>query len=322
MARPLRIEFAGGLYHVMSRGNERQPIVRDDTDRRKRLDWLRRTIETYGWRLYAFALMVNHEHLFVQTPEPNLSAGMQFLNGSYTGYFNDRHRRVGHLFQGRFKSQLVDEEGYYHEVSRYIHLNPVRAGIVAQPEMYPWSSFPGYQWANRQLPWVAYDRVLREFGRDAAEARRAYARFVRAATRDGVESPFARAVGGVILGGEAFVARVRALLAEQPPDPELPELEELRSRPTLEQIVTVVGERFGQDGSAWLPGKRADDAGRAVAAYLARRQFGYSAGAVARALGYRDHSGVSRAVARVEAAGASLRTTITDLARTLGSDRD
>ena len=101
MARPLRIEFAGALYHVISRGNERAAAVRDDSDRQKRLHWLRRTVETYGWRVHAFVLMSNHEHLFLETPEANLSAGMQFLNGSYTSYFNSRHRRAGHLFQGR-----------------------------------------------------------------------------------------------------------------------------------------------------------------------------------------------------------------------------
>jgi putative transposase len=108
MARPLRIEFAGAIYHIMSRGNARQDIVLDDADRGKRLDWLRRTVETYGWRLLAFALMRNHDHLFLETPEPNLSAGMQYLNGSYTSYFNRRHRRCGHLFQGRFKGHLIE----------------------------------------------------------------------------------------------------------------------------------------------------------------------------------------------------------------------
>ncbi len=119
MARPLRVELAGGLYHVMSRGNERRPIVRDDADRQRRLDWLQRTVEIYGWRLHAFVLLTNHEHLFLETPEPNLSAGMHLLNGSYTGYFNVRHRRAGHLFQGRFKAHLIEEEGYFTEISRY-----------------------------------------------------------------------------------------------------------------------------------------------------------------------------------------------------------
>ena len=97
MARPLRIEFPGAIYHVMSRGNERRDVVRDDKDRQRRLDWLGRTVETYSWQLHAFVLMTNHEHLFVETPEPNLSAGMQYLNGSYTSYFNRRHRRAGHV---------------------------------------------------------------------------------------------------------------------------------------------------------------------------------------------------------------------------------
>ena len=101
MARPLRIQFSGAVCHVVSRGNERKPIVRDDVDREKRLDWLRRTVEMYGWQLHAFVLMTHH--LFVQTPQASLAVGMQYLNGSYTSYFNRRHRRAGHLFQGRYR---------------------------------------------------------------------------------------------------------------------------------------------------------------------------------------------------------------------------
>ena len=127
LARPLRIQFPGAVYHVISRGNERKPIVRDDDDRENRADWLQCAVETYGWHLFAFVLMTNHEHLFLKTPEPNLSAGMQYLNGSYASCFNRRYRRAGHLFQGRFKGHLVEEEGYFLEVSRYIHLNRVRA---------------------------------------------------------------------------------------------------------------------------------------------------------------------------------------------------
>ena len=135
MARPLRIEFAHALYHVTSRGNARQKVFRDDRDYQRRLDWLRRAVETYGWRLHAFALMPNHDHLFVETPLANLSAGMHYLNGSYTSYFNRRHKQVGHLFQGRFKAVLIENEGHYWEVSRYIHLNPVRAGLAQRPSV-------------------------------------------------------------------------------------------------------------------------------------------------------------------------------------------
>lgn len=317
MARPLRIEFAGAVYHVMSRGNAQQEIVLDDADREKRLDWLRRTVETYGWRLHAFVLMWNHDHLFLETPEPNLSAGMQYLNGSYTSYFNRRHRRCGHLFQGRFKAHLIDQDGYFLEVSRYIHLNPVRAELVAHPEQYPWSSYRGYQRANRTIPWVTYDRVLGEFDTASSLARHAYTRFVRAGIEEPPSSPFRAALQGVVLGSDKFVARVRRLLDDRPPDRSVPQQEQIRSRPSLEEIVRVVGEHFGQDTARWSPGRRSDDASRAVAAYLARRRFGYPAGTVAEALGYRSASSIPRAVTRVESGSQRLKRTVTKLEQSL-----
>jgi len=320
MARPLRIQYPGAVYHVTSRGNERRRIVRDDADCHKRLDWLRRTVETYGWRLHAFVLMPNHDHLFVETPEANLSAGMQFLNGSFTSYFNRRHRRAGHLFQGRFKGHLIQEEGYYLEVSRYIHLNPVRAKLAARPEQYRWSSFPGYQRARRALPWVTYSSVLGEFGRDPGPARRAYSRFVWAGIGEWPKSPFSQAVAGLVVGSDAFLARIRRLVEDQPADRDQPELQRVRGRPSLERIVTVVQEHFGVEASNWLPGTRADDAARAVAAYLARCRFGYSATAVAAALGYRGHSSVRYAVKRAEKGNPALRKTVKKLEGNLGQE--
>jgi len=313
MARPLRIEFAGALYHVMSRGNERKAIVRDDADRKKRLDWLRRTVETYGWRLHAFVLMNNHDHLFVETPGANLSAGMQYLNGSYTSYFNCRHRRVGHLLQGRFKAHLIEEEGYFLEVSRYIHLNPVRVNIVGRPEDYAWSSYPGYCRKGRAVGWVTYEPVLREFGEDSVRARRAYARFVRAGVEASPRSPFAEAVGGLLLGGEAFVDRMRRLLGNRPADPSVPDMKRLESRPALEEVLQAVASHFGYEEPPWSSGRRSDDASRAVAAYLGRRRFGYAAKAVAAALGYGDASGVSHAVRRVETGAVALRKTTAEI---------
>jgi REP element-mobilizing transposase RayT len=313
MARPLRIEFAGALYHVMSRGNERRAVVRDDADRQKRLDWLERTVETYGWRLHAFALLTNHEHLFVETPEANLSAGMQFLNGNYTSYFNRRHRRAGHLFQGRFKAQLIEEEGYFLEVSRYVHLNAVRAKLVLRPEDYRWSSCPGYVQARQALAWVTYGRVLGEFAAEAREARRAYAKFLRAGLSEPAASPFAATVAGVLVGSEAFVERMRHLLGARSEAKGVPELKRLRLRPSLERIVTEAASRFGCDAERWSPGRRSDDAGRALAAYVARRRFGYSATEIAEHLGYRGPSSVSHAVRRVEQGPEALRAAAIEL---------
>jgi len=317
MARPLRIEFAGALYHVISRGNERKPIVRDDVDREKRLDWLRRTVETYGWRLHAFVLMTNHEHLFVETPLPNLSAGIQYLGGSYTSYFNRRHRRSGHLFQGRFKGHLIEEQGYFLEVSRYLHLNPVRAKMVERPEDYRWSTYRGYVRGRRALEWVCYDCVLGEFGVENVAARRAYGRFVRAGAEEPPPRPFADAVGGLLLGSERFVMRARRLLEDRQEDAALPELRQLRPRPALGRIVEEVAEHFGHDARRWGHGRRVGDASRALAAYLARRRFGYPANEVALALGYRGHGGVASAVARIESAGPPLQRTADELARRL-----
>jgi len=317
MARPLRIQFPGALYHVMSRGNERRQIVRDDIDRYKRIDWLRRTVETYRWRLHAFVLMTNHEHLFVETPEANLSAGMQYLGGSYSSYFNWRHKRSGHLFQGRFKAHLVETEGYFRQVSRYIHLNPVRAGIVTRPQDYPWSSCPGYVRARQAVAWVSYDRVLAEFGCDRGSARRAYSHFVRAGVDDPPPSPFAKAVGGLLLGSVAFVTRMRRMLRGRPDDAALPQLKLLRPRPELMRIVEEVARHFGHDPADWRSGRRVDDASRALAAYLARRRFGYAAGQVAALLGYRSHSGVSNAIARIESAGPGIRQTAERIAQKL-----
>ncbi len=141
MARPLRIEFAGAVYHVTSRGNGRQRIFLDDQENRKFLELLGKTIEHFHWACHAFCLMVNHYHLLIETPEANLSKGMHHLNASFCQAHNKRHDTVGHLFQGRFKSIVVDRESYLLELARYVVLNPVRAGMVARPEEWPWSSY-------------------------------------------------------------------------------------------------------------------------------------------------------------------------------------
>ena len=130
MARPLRIEWPGALYHVTDRGNERQLIFRDDQDRRKFLHYFEETIEKFGLIVHALCLMPNHYHIEIETPNGNLSKAMQWLKTTYTVYFNHRHSRSGHLFQGRYKSIVVEKDSYLLELSRYIHLNPVRAGLV------------------------------------------------------------------------------------------------------------------------------------------------------------------------------------------------
>jgi putative transposase len=143
MARPLRIQIAGGTYHVTSRGNRRQAIYQDDDDRRQFLAFHDRVVRRYGWIVHAYCLMTNHFHLLVETPEPNLSAGMQRLKSEYAAYFNERFGHVGHLFQQRFGSSFIEGDEYFAEALRYIALNPVKAGLCDHPAAWPWSSFFG-----------------------------------------------------------------------------------------------------------------------------------------------------------------------------------
>ena len=304
MARPLRVEFDDAVYHVMSRGNERRAIVHDDRDRGKWLTLLAATVERYGWRVFSFAMMANHFHLFVQTPQPNLSAGMHDLNGSYAGYFNARHGRVGHLVQGRFKSVLIEDEqrGYRLEVSRYVHLNPVRARLAARPEDWPWSSYPGYHRPARRLAWVDYGRVLGEFGGDTPSGRGAYRRYVEAGLGRQLDNPLSAAAHGLVLGSDAFLARIRGMLADRTDDAEMPTLRRLRRGAAMADVIAAVVAQLGGQPEHWRAGKRCDDLSRPVAAYVARQATALPGREIAEALGYRSLSSVSAACRRVESA--------------------
>ncbi|MBN1332726.1 MAG: transposase, partial [Synergistales bacterium] len=178
MSRPLRIEYEEALYHITSRGNARQDIFIDDGDRRYFLDILSKTISITGWFCHAYCLMSNHYHLLIETPEANLSRGMRHLNGVYTQTFNVKHGRVGHLFQGRFKSILVEKDLYLMELCRYIVLNPVRAGMVEHPEQWKWSSYRATAGLEKMPEWLHTDWILGCFDKHQERAKNAYSQFV------------------------------------------------------------------------------------------------------------------------------------------------
>jgi REP element-mobilizing transposase RayT len=211
MARPLRIEFPGAVYHVTSRGNERREIFRDDEDRRRFLEGLGRTVGRWGWVVHAYCLMGNHYHLLIETPEPNLSRGMRQLNGEYTQSFNRRHRRAGHLFQGRFKALIVEKESHLLEVCRYVVLNPVRArGLkVHAPEDWPWSSFRGTAGKGAAPEWLTVSWILSRFGKEEGKARQGYRRFVAAGMKEKLRL---EEKAGLWVGSEGFGERLRALI--------------------------------------------------------------------------------------------------------------
>jgi REP element-mobilizing transposase RayT len=205
MARPLRLEFGGALYHVTSRGNARGRIYLDEEDRHVYLDLLGKEVEQQGWRCYAYCLMDNHYHLLIETPEPTLVVGMRRLNGVYTQAFNRRHRRVGHLFQGRYKAIVVDKDAYLRELCRYIVLNPVRAKAVKSPERWPWSSYRATANDEPAPSWLAAQEVQALF-----PGRGAYQRFVHAGI--GQDSPWMELRGQIYLGGEDFLKRMEQRL--------------------------------------------------------------------------------------------------------------
>ena len=159
MARPLHLEFAGALYHVTSRGDRREAIYEDDEDRARFLEALGNVIGAFNWRCHAYCLMSNHYHLVIATPDGNLSKGMRQLNGVFTQWSNRRHRRAGHLFQGRFKAVLVDQESHLLELARYVVLNPVRAGMVKAAEDWPWSSYLATIGDEDRPAWLEGKRV-------------------------------------------------------------------------------------------------------------------------------------------------------------------
>ncbi|MEY2408927.1 MAG: REP-associated tyrosine transposase, partial [Verrucomicrobiota bacterium] len=169
MARRLRLQFPGALYHVLSRGDRRERIFSDDQDRERFLETLGEACKKTGWQIHAFVLMPNHFHLVIETPEPNLVAGMKWFLGTYTARFNKRHRASGHLFSGRYKSILVGGKGgYLRTVVDYVHLNPVRAKLIEPAQalrLFRWSSFPLFLARPEQRPsWLRVDRALGECG--------------------------------------------------------------------------------------------------------------------------------------------------------------
>jgi len=225
MARPLRIEFPGALYHVTSRGNARQPIYLDDTDRRRFLEGLGDMVTTHRWVCHAYCLMTNHYHLLLGTPEPNLSTGMRRLNGSYAQWFNFRHDRVGHVLQGRFTAILVERESHLAELARYVVLNPVRAGMVRSPERYEWSSLRAAAGLAPAPSWLDSGPMLCRFG-----SSRRYLEFVH----EGIAaaSPWADRKG-IVLGSEAFADRLSQRIAEKAHEQEHTRNERQCPRPDL-----------------------------------------------------------------------------------------
>lgn len=302
MARALRIEYPGAFYHVTCRGNDRKPIFRDDQDRKAFLNRLEISLNHYQANLHVYVLMNNHFHLVVETPRGNLSELMRHFNVTYTGYFNRRHGRVGHLYQGRFKAILVEADAYLLELSRYVHLNPIRVVNFKKVsvrekrrhlEGYRWSSLGGYLRRKDREGFVCYQKVLDYLGGDHERGRQAYIVLMESGIKTGVVDPWEEVKGQVLLGRETFVEKMRRHLD--------PAMREAREQPAVrvmwkhwdaEKLIKRVADVLGREVQDLC--RRGGGLDRAIVMECLHRHVRKSQREIGRRMGGVDYTWVSR----------------------------
>jgi putative transposase len=298
MARPLRISYPHAYYHVTCRGNDRRVIFRDDHDRTLFLEKLKVSMEIYGVKLHAYVLMSNHFHFIAETPKANLSEFMRHFNIGYTGGYNRRHRRVGHLYQGRYKAVVVEKDSYLLELSRYVQLNPVRVmpwkgrsgpERLRFLERYRWSSLGGYWGTGRKEAWVNYDEVLGQVG----GSRSRYRQFIEEGIEKGYDTPWEKVKGQAVLGEDEFVKKLRAKVIQAGPMREQPALRRLGSMDAAAVLQRVSGY-FGIKIKELAKKRTPHRDSRAVAMEMMYRNGKISQEEIGKRLGDLDYSAVSR----------------------------
>jgi len=314
MARPIRIEYEAAVYHVTMRGNDRRIVFGDDFDRQRFLAKLAESVTLFEIRLHLYCLMTNHVHLVFGTPRANLSRFMQRLETAYTVTFNHRHKRCGHLFQGRFGSVLVDQDAHMLKLSRYVHLNPVFTKAarelslkerVAILRTYPWSSYRSYIGRVEPESFVDYGPVLEMVGSKGSSRKGAYRRFVESGIED-IDAAFieTKRASRLCLGSEGFRDRVEALYQqalEGRTDPEDVSFRRGGRTASVERITSLVCQEFGVDKDRILS-RRRDSLVRPVLARLLCQMGGLTQRATAEILGLRSGAAVSVQLRRLDAA--------------------
>ena len=271
MARPLRIEYSGAFYHVMNRGNAGEKIFKGKRDREKFLEYVEKAVERFSLVIHSYCLMDNHYHLLIETPEPNLSSAVQWLNVSYAVYFNRKRQRRGHLFGGRFKAILIDADEYLKQLSRYIHLNPVRAKITERPGDYPWSSYNAFLAKDKTPGWLEVKWLLAQFGGKKKDAVRRYKDYVEKINPFDLKNPESSLTEGAILGDTDFVAWVKEqFLSSREENQDIPQLRRLRPKPGLNAIVAAVCDELGCKEEQIIEKGRHKNVAREMAIYLSR----------------------------------------------------
>jgi len=236
MARPIRIEYSGALYHVISRGDAHQNLYLDNQDRQKFLDWVKDAVEIHHLICHAYCLMNNHYHLLIETKDANLSKAMRDINGNYTQSFNVRHKHTGHLLQGRYKAFIIEKETYLLEVARYIVLNPVRAKLVTHPREWRWSSYKFTGEVQNHPEWLCTDWVLKFFGKEKKTAQKQYRQFVKEGIVE-ADNPHDAVQNGFLLGSPQFIDWIwQTKTNGSEKEKEYSREQRIVGRPTLEEL--------------------------------------------------------------------------------------
>jgi len=323
MARPLRIQFENAYYHVTCRGNSGQETFSIDADRSRFLDLLERSKDVYQTEILAYVLMSTHFHLLVKTPLGNLQEFMRHFNISYTSYYNWKHDRIGHLYQGRYKSFLVDADSYLQEVSRYVHLNPIRVKLQSGMTLdekrkylrnYRWSSYCGYLSPGERREFLQVEEVLAYFGGDTAKGRRKYEEFVTEGMSGKMANPLDRGTGHGIVGGHAFIEKIREQYIQSTADSrEVPAVKRILSQVEPERIINVIGEVFEVEREELLT-RGAKGVSRGVLMEMLYRYGGMNQREIGKLMGI-DYSAVSVMRKRLSAIQEKSRDLSTEIER-------
>jgi putative transposase len=299
MSRPLRIEYPGAWYHVLNRGRRRETIFRDPKDYPIFLRTVQEACEFWHLRVAAYCLMPNHYHLLVQTPNGNLSRCMRHIDGVYTQRFNRRHGHDGPLFRGRYKALLIEADTYLLQLVRYLHRNPLGAGLVKNLEDYPWSSHPGYLSSGSQWKWLYKDAVGGMIAGNPRERVEAYRKFVGREDSREMTRLFSRKRWPAFLGSEKFMAGVKGRFSAKRVDSEVPQGKELA--PDLDRVLAVVSRGFGvKEGDLFYSRRGKENEARNMAIYLSRRLRGDRLKEIGAAFKIGRYSTVSSVVERMK----------------------
>ena len=299
MSRPLRIEYPGAWYHVMNRGRRSEQIYFNNSDRKSFIKVLQESSELWNIRIAAYCLMSNHYHLLIQTPEGNLSRGMRHINGVYTQRFNRSHKKEGQLFRGRYKAVLVESDGHLLEVMRYIHRNPLRAGIVNSLGDFQWSSHQGYLSRAKKWEWLQNENLLAMLASAKGKQRSAYMDFVSKGESEEIRKFYSLKNLPSILGGDRFKEFIRDRFSDLSSQSEIPEAKILA--PDAEKVIGAVMQYYRVSLQELLISRRGNEnLARDMAVYLVRNLCRMTLPEVGKKFGIKNYSSVSSIVQRMK----------------------